>query len=228
MGKILFNKLSYTYLAFCIISIGIVFITGNLLNFMMGFNVGLAYIPVLLIGIINYSLKQTDYKLDWKSMILVVLFILFFPNSFYVITDLIHLDKSLFINYNVYTDTVSYLHNFKAYLGMFHIAFTLLFGVYAGVLSMDLFIKVLKKFNYKELTNQIIIFLLVFSSSVAIYIGRFLRFFSWEAFNIMKILRELINRFGLFMFLFIVMFIIVQYLCYYLYKGILKVAKNNS
>lgn len=217
MYSIFFNKMTYIYATFTIVSVVITIITMSFLNLMLGFNIFLAYIPVILIKLLGFYMKEFNYKFNIKSIGLLILFILFLPNTFYVITDLIHLDASEFMfSAGAYSPTI-YLKDYVEYLTLFHVAFTLLFGVYAGVVCLDIFSNILQEMNYKKWLTNLVFFLLVFSSSIAIFIGRFLRFFSWEIFDVTGILSSLFSELNWFMIFFVGGFVLIHYSLKYLY-----------
>ncbi len=126
-------------------------------------NMGLAYIPVILAWWLVERLKRTA----WLSLgnILITLFWLgFLPNSFYIITDLIHTQASVGIDllYNVVI-----------------IMFCIFNGLVAGYISLYLVHQALVKRFYYRNVHFVIGFILLLCS-FAIYLGRYLRWNSWD------------------------------------------------
>lgn len=200
------------------VSILIFIVTNDGLSLWLGFNIILALIPYLLIIFIEKRLKIKQLKLDWISVVLLLVFVFFFPNSFYVITDMIHIDRYEF--YSVAMYSTQYHDNIYAYITLFHVLITVLIGIYSGVKSIEIFAKILlEKYTYTIM--HIGVFLLLFLSSIGIYIGRFLRFFSWDILNPINILSETLSELDWFMVLFIVLFTFIQYCLYYSYNKFL-------
>jgi len=90
--------------------------------------------------------------------------LLFLPNSPYIITDLVHLH-----------DSQSYL----LWLDMFLVFVFALNGLLLGLLSL-LDIKRLLETRFTSKKTAIIVFLTCMLSGYGIYLGRFLRFNSWD------------------------------------------------
>ncbi|TWT09861.1 DUF1361 domain-containing protein [Streptococcus sp. sy004] len=110
-----------------------------------------------------YRTKNTFLKI-----VSVLLWLLFYPNTFYMLTDIIHMsfaDQALW-------DRLSMIM-FMLYVS------SILFGVLSGVLSLQLIFNSLGVKNiylrYLVITN------LSFLSSFAIHIGRYARLNSWDA-----------------------------------------------
>lgn len=62
---------------------------GQYLYFMMGWNVFLALLPLVFVSIAETVRRR------WLTAVLAVLWILFLPNAFYLLTDLIHVPKGM-------------------------------------------------------------------------------------------------------------------------------------
>lgn len=104
--------------------------------------------------------------LAWQQVVLTILWVLFLPNSFYLITDLVHLRP----NYeaSVVYDTVL--------LQSFVIA-----GLAYGYTSLVLVHRELYK-QLRKRTVWLMVSTALLVSSYAIYLGRFSRFNSWDVF----------------------------------------------
>jgi len=121
-------------------------------------NLFLAWIPLLL-----SSLLRPDQK-GWAQCVIFFGWLIFFPNSFYLITDLVHLRERPGVPY-----WFDILLVFSAVLN----------GVLIGYVS---FIKIEKhitlKFSKEKTT--VIMMACLFLCSFGIYIGRVLRWNSWD------------------------------------------------
>jgi len=125
-------------------------------------NLVLAWIPLFISIRLVYVL---GYKLwsSWEALLLSFLWIIFIPNSFYMITDFIHLQ------------TVP-IHSLIYYV----VAFTSIIysAVLIGFISLYMIhAEFIKRFSTN--TVRVLIALILATCSVAIYIGRDLRWDSW-------------------------------------------------
>ncbi len=122
------------------------------------FNLILAWIPL---GV-AYSFSQT--KNQFKLFFLFLLWLVFFPNSPYIITDLIHLKPRN--NFPLWFDSV-FLYSF---------AFT---GLMLGMFSAILIYRKLKEIFSLTTAKGTMLFAMLLSG-YGVYIGRFLRWNSWN------------------------------------------------
>lgn len=124
-------------------------------------NLFLAILPLMISKIIRYNTKVNTSKVA-----LVTLFgfwILFLPNSPYIITDFVHLETGIS----------------TMWIDLFMLFIFALNGVLLGTLSMiDMFHFITKKYNQKA--ANITLFATCYLSGFGIFIGRFLRFNSWD------------------------------------------------
>ena len=104
---------------------------------------------------------------------------------------------------------------------MFVIGIGFLFALLVGLESLYIFEQNIKKQTLKIVCCLEILGVL-FLSGIAIYIGRFLRFNTWDIFRPFTLLKNVIQSFDLFAFQFIILFtfaIILVYSIYYNNKG---------
>ena len=99
----------------------------------------------------------------WKFAILTFLWLLFFPNALYIFTDFIHLGK-----------LPEYIH-FDIVL----ISTTALAGLISGFASLELMHTYWNR-HYHRVTGWVIVSGIMMVSLFGVYIGRFLRFNSWD------------------------------------------------
>ena len=131
--------------------------------FFLIFNMLLAFIPLLLAWWLTVRLKKTPW-LSFLNILITVLWLGFLPNSFYMITDLIHADASIGIDL-LYNIVLIFLCIFNSLV--------------AGYISLYLIHwALLKRFYYRNV--HILIGLVLLLCSFAIYLGRFLRWNSWD------------------------------------------------
>lgn len=99
----------------------------------------------------------------WKFAIFAFLWLLFFPNALYIFTDFIHLGK-----------LPEYIH-FDIVL----ISTTALAGLISGFASLELMHTYWNR-HYHRVTGWMIVSSIMIISLFGVYIGRFLRFNSWD------------------------------------------------
>lgn len=126
-------------------------------------NLLLAWVPVLLAWLLLKKLQ----KQSWTSItpiLLTISWLAFLPNSFYLMSDLIHLHSAGDIG--ILFDAVLFLS-------------CIWNGVVAGILSMVWVHKALLK-RFSTSTAEIIMCAVMLLVSFAIYLGRSLRWNSWD------------------------------------------------
>ncbi|RYD36352.1 MAG: DUF1361 domain-containing protein [Verrucomicrobiaceae bacterium] len=135
-------------------------ITGYLRLEFLPFNLLLAFMPVVFFLISEYADKR------WQVLTGGVLWLLFFPNAPYVLTDLIHLKRAL-------GDTAAWLD----LLVLLSAAWSALIG---GMITLRLMQNRVAA-AFSPLAGHGFVILVLLLSSFGIFIGRFLRFHSWHA-----------------------------------------------
>ncbi|MFT3826855.1 MAG: DUF1361 domain-containing protein [Chitinophagaceae bacterium] len=136
--------------------------TGNMLFGFLIWNLVLAYIPYVLTNWLQQRPAWIVNKL--RFAVVFIVWLLFIPNSFYILTDLFHLG------------------NFYSVPFWFDLAMILSFawnGLIIGILSvrqMEKMIQVHVSAKYELL----FIYPIMWLNALGIYIGRYLRFNSWD------------------------------------------------
>ncbi len=131
-------------------------------NFMV-WNLVLAWLP-LLFSIVLVKRLQTESWHRWQNIVLTFLWLGFLPNSFYLITDLVHLQTIGEIN--VMFDTVMILS-------------FIVNGLIVGFASLyQVHRQLLKRLSIRR--AHALITLIIVAVSFAIYLGRVLRWNSWD------------------------------------------------
>ena len=208
------SEMLFFALGYMLLSIIFLLVTGNFISVWLGINVGLAIVPLVLITLAYKRLESKEFSFDWVSIAMMIAFVFFFPNTFYVVTDLIHINQSEFYN----DSTVGFLKNIEGYVFIFHVVLTLAIGSYAGVKSLLRFNEIFIQKDIIKGTRTTFMFVLVFLSSIGIYIGRFLRFFSWDIINPFKLLNEFYSSLDFFFVWFVALFTVIQFALYYGYR----------
>jgi uncharacterized membrane protein len=127
-------------------------------------NLFLAWIPLFLSSIIEWLHTRKKHFLLIAPLLF--LWLLFFPNAPYILTDLLHLRPRVVIPYWYDIMLIS------------SFAWT---GILLGLISLHSIHKVLQSYVPKIIEHGFLVLLLLLCS-LGIYIGRFLRWNSWDIF----------------------------------------------
>lgn len=129
----------------------------------LNWNLLLAWLPLLFALALRRRLRTNPW-LSWRSLVLTLLWLGFLPNSFYLVSDFIHLHES---------GEVSLLYDIVLFM-----SFTLN-GFMLGFSSVYLVHKeLLKKIRRRD--THLIIAAVLLLSSFAIYLGRYQRWNTWD------------------------------------------------
>lgn len=134
-------------------------ITHDIYLLFLIWNLFLGYIPYFLSEKIRTTLPGT-----FKFYMFFIGWLLFLPNAFYLITDFVHLHHN---------SSLQYLFD-AVLLTCFTIA-----GFYAGITSL-FHIHQLVEMKYSATKSKLIILAICYLSSFGVYLGRILRFNSWD------------------------------------------------
>lgn len=161
----------------------------------LAWNVFLALIPFDL-SLIIYALNP---KYKWLSLPLLFIWLIFYPNTIYMITDFAHLSA---IGTELLTTTQILNYSLLA-TGIF-------LGVSMGLASARLILKSYLKTS-SQLTKLLVFTGLSTLSSYAIYIGRYLRLNSWDLLLDFKtVIIQMQDAFSSHAMIFIVIFTALQ------------------
>jgi len=160
------SEISKIVMLSCLFSLGMVGIrviyTGETFFLFLVWNLFLAYVP--------YAISSVLYKrIDWiestpKFLFISLAWLLFIPNSFYIITDLVHLD---------YRYVVPFWYDLMLILSF------VWNGILLGILSVRQMEKIfITKWQIR--TELWFVYPVMFLNSLGVYIGRYLRFNSWD------------------------------------------------
>jgi uncharacterized membrane protein len=129
----------------------------------LSWNLALAWLPLIFAMRLNRVLKHKLWS-SWEALALSVLWLVFLPNSFYLISDLIHLQS------------VSQSNSLYAALILTSFVYT---GVTVGFSSLLLVHLHLKK-RFSPRASATWVGVTLFICSVSVYFGRDLRWNSWN------------------------------------------------
>ncbi|WP_348799672.1 DUF1361 domain-containing protein [Flavobacterium adhaerens] len=173
------NSVLLLFSTYCLILLFIrAKLTHTFYHFFLVWNLFLAFVPYLFISYLKTQTAIESNKI--KTFILLVLWLLFLPNSFYILTDLIHLTQSY--------------HN-RFWFDLIVISSYALIGFTIGILSLIEFENIIKNYISPLITN-LIMPIICFLSGIGIYLGRILRFNSWDIMSSpMELFYALLNTF---------------------------------
>ncbi len=172
---------------------GFVLLTPTHFTF-LNWNIFLALLPLDFAIIVNISKRRSI------QIIFSLLWLLFYPNTMYMITDFIHLQ---YVGIGL-TVRMQYFNYAVLAAGVF-------MGVVLGMLSIELMLK--HYFNRRyEILQLALIFGLSLIASVGIYLGRFLRLNSWDVFTqTHRVARLVVSSTSMHMLAFVTLFAGVQF-----------------
>ncbi|MGC4037335.1 MAG: DUF1361 domain-containing protein [Chitinophagaceae bacterium] len=137
-------------------------VTGSLMHGFLIWNLFLAYLPYSIARNLEKRLSAIKSRLSF--LLIFICWLLFIPNTFYIITDLFHLDEG----------TAAPMWYDLALI--FSFAWN---GIILGVLSLYKMERIIsRRFNYK--VTFLFVYSIMLLNSIGIYIGRYLRFNSWD------------------------------------------------
>ena len=151
----------------CLVSVMLlgarIIVTDSLRFVFLYWNLILAVIPAVLAYILVQRLRKLSW-FRWEQIALTAGWLIFLPNSFYLITDMVHLRP----NYEA-----------SLYFDVVMLASFMICGLYLGFYSLYLVHRELhRRFSADFSLSMIAAVILI--SSFATYLGRFTRYNSWD------------------------------------------------
>jgi len=152
---------SFSYLLLC----GRVVATGHLTYVFLLWNLFLAFVPYA----ISYWLCRNPRIMEnkWTLAVSLMVWLLFIPNSFYILTDLFHL---------------SHIRSAPEWFDLLLLLSFAWNGLLFGIVSLRRIEIILHTISGKTFSS-FIVFLVMWMNAFGIYIGRFLRYNSWDVFT---------------------------------------------
>lgn len=192
----------------------------DFLYLMLAWNVFLAVLPLLFIYKAYISMER--YK-PIHQFLWVGLWLFFFPNSLYMVTDFIHISGDKFmwlVEVERYSNVspVVYGQDILIWAKLLIIGLGFLFSILVGLESLNIFQDIVRD-RFSKALSYLAILLVSILSSIGIYIGRFLRFNSWDiVFNPFQLIKLLISEANFFTLGFIGIFTVFTLSSYILYR----------
>ncbi|MBF7022759.1 DUF1361 domain-containing protein [Staphylococcus kloosii] len=192
------------FLLLIIISI----LKNNVYGFMT-LNLFLAYIPLELCLLLK--LFKPRRKFEWPLFVIFsLIFVFMVPNTFYMITDLIHLNQFAF---NFYAGLNIIEWKYFSYL---------VAAVFFALYCLMLIFLEMSTFTRNMWLNRTIILIMMFLNGLGIYMGRFLRVHSVYLINEpLRIIREVfVAIFNVDTIIFVLLMVCLQLLLVLFMKGV--------
>jgi uncharacterized membrane protein len=137
-------------------------VTQSVFFFFLIWNLFLAFIPYLISFFLFTSVTFQERRFLRIGTLLV--WLLFLPNSFYLLTDFVHINK--FPDVPFWFDLVL-VSSFSTT------------GFALGLFSIRTIEKIIQ-LHYSKIQSKIMLFCILYLTAFGIYLGRFLRFNSWD------------------------------------------------
>lgn len=150
--------------------------TGHLLFAFLVWNLFLAYVPYA----ISRRMTMQPIKKGWKFLLAGLVWLLFVPNSFYILTDLFHLDMN---------ESVPLWYDLALLLSFAWSG--LLFGI-VSVRQMEKLIET----NFNRKLGLLFIMPVMALNGFGVFVGRYLRFNSWDVItNPLQLIHDIVYLF---------------------------------
>jgi uncharacterized membrane protein len=216
------RKLFIVSVVVIILSIIVGFYLNSTLHVFLAWNIFLAIIPLLL----SYWIYQkSEISKKWLIILVSIIWLLFFPNSVYILTDFIHLGGVKFYNNgDLYSPSI-YLRDIKVWVKFAHIIICAFTGLISGMLSLYLIESSLEKSVFKKHSITIII-MIILLAGLGVYIGRFLRFNSWDILSLPSLFIMFFKGFDWFLIKFIFLYSLVIMFFYYVFHMIINIKSS--
>ena len=163
-----------------------VLFTGHIGYKFLIWNLFLTWIPLCISLLMNYiyvSYKRSILR-AFVMLFSVSVWIAFYPNAPYIITDFIHLSG---VDINFYFTNTVHTMNILIWYDFIMITLFILTGFLIGFVSLYLIQRLLMD-RFNNFIGWIFVASILFVSSFAIYLGRFIRWNSWDIITRPKIL----------------------------------------
>lgn len=142
-------------------------------HFFMLWNLFLAIIPYVIACVMLVINNYVKSKW-WILILLGVLWLLFFPNAPYLLTSYVHFSWRGFFGGTAFS--------FPAWYEFLLFTSIIWSGIIAGLVSLEIVHGIAEKY-WGKIAGWLMIVIINFLSSWAIYLGRFIRLNSWDVFT---------------------------------------------
>ncbi len=146
----------------CLLLFGRMAMTGSPEYFFLPWNLFLAFVPYWITRWMTSDLRIIESKV--KFLMALAVWLLFIPNSFYIITDLVHFTR------------IRTAPKWFDLLLIFSFAWN---GILCGIISLRRVETLITLMRGKQF-SVLMVFIVMWLCAFGIYIGRFLRYNSWD------------------------------------------------
>ncbi|MDN6967435.1 DUF1361 domain-containing protein [Oenococcus sp. UCMA 17063] len=183
-------------------------------------NIFLALLPLLCALLIDFLFYEKNSPV--LSLLVGIIWLILFPNSPYMVTDLAHLNL-----YHVsYGLDISTLHS--AWFGVLFATFAIITGVLMGMLSFYTVFQIIRE-KFSSLTAWGFSIIVSLLAGFGVFLGRFPRFNSWDVIKrpsyLFKIALDQINSHTLG---FVILFSTMTFALYWLFYLIFDVSAKSD
>ena len=207
------KKLIFPLLGYALLCAVYSFCTGDFLGVGLVWNIGLALLPL---PVFEIAQRQRRASLKWALMLV---WVLLFPNTFYMITDLIHVPAHM--EWVERLENGSYVVQHSPYVRDWTLMLLLGIGAFMALMlgcrAFSAFEKSLPA-SFGRVGRQAGMAALSFLCGVGIYIGRFLRFNSWDIRAPIYLLRVFLQSLNTLSVMFILLMSYRIFLLYAFYR----------
>ena len=142
-----------------------VLLTDTTTYLFLTWNLLLAAIPYMISTVLKYG--KSEGHISWKTLPVLLIWLLFFPNAPYIITDLFHLEPR---------------QGIPEWYDLMVITSFALNGLIVGMLSL-MYIQQMVANRFHAFFGWFTAFFICLASGFGVYLGRFLRWNSWDMFT---------------------------------------------
>lgn len=171
--------LSIASLVYLLTCIPVYLAAKNFVHVVMIWNLFLAALPLLFAWLVRREVLsgRSGKAHGIKVAVWSLLWLFFFPNAPYLVTDLIHTSRNTYFIRGA-SGTV-YVQDFSIWLSLAHIAAGVFLGTAIGLFSLYLIHRLLLQWRGR-LFSTAVVGIVCLLSGYAVYLGRFLRLNSWD------------------------------------------------
>ena len=186
-----YRKIGLFIVLYAGISLMLFLKSGSFLFIMLIWNIILSSLPLVFM---NQGLRSGK---KWKMILYLLLWIMFFPNAIYMITDFIHLSNDQMI-WSIPVELYSGLDGTRYSMDIFKwskllvISLGAFYALMIGLESLNKFYDFIR-IRKGHLISGIVIVLISSIASFGVFIGRFLRFNSWDIVRPFKLIIEIFD-----------------------------------
>ena len=203
----------------CVLGVLRPFLFGRTAYLFLIWNLFLAWIPFVLSGVLNHIYQNAKKRVCVYILLGLcgALWLAFFPNAPYMLTDFVHFSGRSFLNFS------NGVIPFEAWYDFIMFSSFIITGLLIGFISLRI-VHLIVKNMLGTVWGWVFAFVSLGLGSYAIYLGRFIRLNSWDIWhNTAKLLESVLNSFTSTNFLFIILLTMLLFVLYLMLVGIMNI-----